>query len=125
MAAAQVAGRPFRVTPMLVVAVAAAVVGVVAAFVDVASYSVAGDFVDNQAYKLNDFSSKRAAILAGIGYGWLPESMIGAELAARRLRPLRWSRTSSHVFHPRLYHRGKPGPAARQLIASLTTAGLR
>ena len=69
---------------------------------------------------LNDFASKRAAILAGIGYGWLPEAMIGAELAARHLRPIRWSRSSSHVFHPRLYHRGKPGPAARQLIAALS-----
>lgn len=65
---------------------------------------------------LNDFASKRAAILAGIGYGWLPEAMIAEELATRRLRPIRWSRSSSHVFHPRLYHRGKLGPAARRLI---------
>ncbi len=30
---------------------------------------------------LNDFASKRAAILAGIGYGWLPDAMIANELA--------------------------------------------
>lgn len=88
MAAAQVAGRPFRVTPMLVVAVAAAVVGVVAAFVDVASYSVAGDFVDNQAYKLNDFSSNLTvgAVIGAVlllGGAWLGATgrRLGAGLA--------------------------------------------
>jgi len=25
-----------------------------------------------------------------------------------------------HVFQPRLYHRGHPGPATRQLIAALS-----
>ncbi len=71
--------------------------------------------------QLNDFASKRAAILAGLGYGWLPEAMIGSELAARTLRPVRWSGASSHVFAPRLYHRGALGPAARALVASLTS----
>ena len=68
---------------------------------------------------LNDFASKRAAILAGIGYGWLPDAMIAAELAKGRLRRIRWARDSTHVFHPRLYHRGQIGPAARQLIDAL------
>ena len=68
---------------------------------------------------LNDFASKRAAILAGIGYGWLPDVMIADQLAARELRRVRWTRPSTHVFQPRLYHRGQPGPAARQLIAAL------
>jgi DNA-binding transcriptional LysR family regulator len=70
---------------------------------------------------LNDFAAKRAAILAGIGYGWLPDSMIASELAKGRLKRIRWTRPSTHVFHPRLYHRGQPGPAARQLIAALST----
>lgn len=68
---------------------------------------------------LNDFASKQAAILAGIGYGWLPDALIESALARGRLRRIRWTRPSSHVFHPRLYHRGQPGPAARQLIAAL------
>ncbi len=68
---------------------------------------------------LNDFASKRAAILAGIGYGWLPDALIIGELAAGRLRRIRWSRPSTHVFHPHLYHRGGPGPAARRLIEAL------
>jgi DNA-binding transcriptional LysR family regulator len=68
---------------------------------------------------LNDFAAKRAAILAGIGYGWLPDVLIAPELARGRLRRIRWSRASTHVFRPRLYHRGHPGPAARQLIEAL------
>lgn len=64
---------------------------------------------------LNDFASKRAAILAGIGYGWLPDTMLAPEL-----RRIRWTHASRHVFHPRLYHRGTLGPAARQLIAALS-----
>lgn len=68
---------------------------------------------------LNDFAAKRAAILAGLGYGWLPDELIAPELASGRLRRIRWTRASTHVFHPRLYHRGQPGPAARQLITAL------
>ena len=68
---------------------------------------------------LNDFAAKRAAILAGIGYGWIPDVLIEAELARGQLRRIRWTRSSAHVFQPRLYHRGHPGPAARQLIAAL------
>ena len=68
---------------------------------------------------LNDFASKRAAILAGIGYGWMPDALIKAELAAGKLRRIRWSQPATHVFRPHLYHRGAPGPAARQLIAAL------
>lgn len=69
---------------------------------------------------LNDFASKRAAILAGIGYGWLPDAMIGPELEKGRLKRIRWVRPSTHTFHPRLYYRGQPGPAGRQLIAALS-----
>jgi len=68
---------------------------------------------------LNDFTSKHAAVLAGIGYGWLPDALIAADLAKGRLRRIRWTGASRHVFHPRLYHRGQPGPAARQLIDAL------
>lgn len=70
---------------------------------------------------LNDFGSKRTAILAGIGYGWLPDPLIASELERRRLRRIRWTAPSIHQFRPRLYHRGEPGPAARRLIAALTT----
>ncbi len=68
---------------------------------------------------LHDFAAKRTAVLAGIGFGWLPDPMIEADLARRRLRRIRWTRASRHVFHPRLYHRGALGPAARRLVDSL------
>jgi DNA-binding transcriptional LysR family regulator len=68
---------------------------------------------------LNDFASKRAAILAGIGYGWLPDAMIERDLTSGKLRRIRWSRASRHVFHPRLHHRGHTGSAARALIEAL------
>ena len=69
---------------------------------------------------LNDFAAKRTAILAGIGYGWLPDAMIADDLARRRLRRIQWTRSSRHVFHPRVYHDGQPGRAARRLVAALT-----
>lgn len=68
---------------------------------------------------LNDFAAKRAAILAGIGFGWLPDALVSSELAKGRLKRVRWARPSTHMFHPRLYHRGKPGAAARRLIEAL------
>ena len=71
---------------------------------------------------LNDFTSKREAILAGIGYGWMPDALIKNELFRKRLRRIKWTRPSRHIFHPRLYHRGHPGPATRQLIAALASA---
>ncbi len=70
---------------------------------------------------LNDFTAKRAAILAGIGFGGLPDVLIQRELARGALRRIKWKRASTHVFHPRLYHRGALGPAARQLVAALAS----
>jgi len=63
---------------------------------------------------LNDFASKRAAIRAGIGFGWLPDSLVSDDL-----RRVRWSGSSVHRFQPRLFHRGHPGRAAQRLIAAL------
>lgn len=68
---------------------------------------------------LNDFAAKRSAILAGIGYGWLPDAMIADDLARRRLRRIQWTRASRHVFHPRICHTGQPGRAARRLVDAL------
>jgi len=73
--------------------------------------------------RLNDFAAKRVAILAGLGFGWLPDSLIASELAAGKVRRVRWSRPSTHVLRPRLYHRASPGPAARRLIDALTSGG--
>ena len=71
---------------------------------------------------LNDFAAKRAAVLAGLGYGWLPDALIADDLARGRVKRVHWTRASRHRFQPRLYHRGRPGPAARRLIAALVGA---
>jgi DNA-binding transcriptional LysR family regulator len=70
---------------------------------------------------LNDFTSKKAAIVAGIGFGWLPDYLIERELARRSLRRVRWTGASAHVFAPRLYRRGGAplGRAATRLVAAL------
>lgn len=70
---------------------------------------------------LNDFHAKRAAILAGIGYGWLPAHLCADDLSAGRLRRVRYRRGSQHRLSPRLYQRAgaRPGPAARRLVDAL------
>lgn len=74
---------------------------------------------------LNDFHAKRAAILAGIGFGWLPEQLCSAEIADKRLRVLRYARGAEHVYQPRLYHRVgvRLGPAARRVVDALGLGG--
>lgn len=58
----------FRITPLVVVSALAGVIGVVACFVTIASFEVAGDLVNRQEFKLNDFSSNLtlAVIVAAI-----------------------------------------------------------
>lgn len=70
---------------------------------------------------LNDFHAKRAAILGGIGFGWLPEHLCQAELRRGSMRVVRYQRGHEHVFVPRLYHRAgaRLGPAAKRVIATL------
>ncbi len=70
---------------------------------------------------LNDFHAKRAALLEGIGFGWLPAHLLEGE-ARRALRVVRWDGASEHRFAPRLYRRagGPPGPATTRVIEALT-----
>lgn len=72
-------------------------------------------------FRLNDFHAKKAALLAGLGYGWMPEHLVDAELKKRVLVPLRWRGAAVHVFEPRLYYRaGRPlGRAARMVVERL------
>lgn len=70
---------------------------------------------------LNDFASKKAAIVEGLGYGWLPEYMIAAELRRGLLRRLRWSRPTTHRFEPRLWQRAgvRLGRAGARVVEAL------
>lgn len=70
---------------------------------------------------LNDFTAKKQAILAGIGFGWLPEHLARSELRSRKLRVLAFEGGSEHAFVPRLYVRSKAplGRAGRRLLEAL------
>jgi DNA-binding transcriptional LysR family regulator len=67
--------------------------------------------------RLNDFHTKREAILAGLGYGWLPEY-----LDSPKLSRVRFSGGSRHVFEPHVFWRGERdlGRAARLMSERLT-----
>jgi DNA-binding transcriptional LysR family regulator len=73
---------------------------------------------------LADFPSKMAAILAGIGIGWLPDHLTARERRRGALRVVRWTGASTHVFQPRLYRRAGAalGRAATRLVETLDTA---
>jgi DNA-binding transcriptional LysR family regulator len=87
---------------------------------------------------LPDFHSKKAAIVAGIGFGWLPDWLIEKELARKELVPLRMPRGPAsgdrrrrpqgdlserietvHVFEPRVSIRGRLGLAGDALLGEL------
>jgi DNA-binding transcriptional LysR family regulator len=73
------------------------------------------------AIALADFEAKKRALVAGIGFGWIPEHVAERELAKRELRVLRFEGGSEHTFHPRLYHRQgvKLGRAAKRVVDAL------
>ena len=66
--------------------------------------------------QLNDFHTKREAILAGIGYGWLPEYLDSPKLAR-----VRFTGGSRHHFEPHVFWRSEHdlGRAARLVVESL------
>lgn len=75
--------------------------------------------------RLNDFHAKKAAIMACLGYGWMPEHLVGKELRSRQLEVLAWGPAlRGHLFEPRLYYRGtgKLGRASRFLVDAMKSA---
>lgn len=78
-----------------------------------------GPLEPESAVHLPDFHVKKAAILAGLGYGWLPDWLIEGELRARTLRVLALAQGSAHTFEPRLYAAPTAGPAAALWAKSL------
>jgi DNA-binding transcriptional LysR family regulator len=71
------------------------------------------------AVHLSDFHAKKAAILAGLGFGWLPEWIAQSELERGELVALAFEK-ATHVFEPRLHHRGRLGRAAQRVVDRLT-----
>jgi DNA-binding transcriptional LysR family regulator len=73
--------------------------------------------------KLGDFHAKRAALLTGMGWGWMPEHLVLADVANGRLVVLRYGPTRGrHTFQPILHVRGSraEGRAVRTFVAALT-----
>ncbi len=66
---------------------------------------------------LNDFHTKREALLAGLGYGWLPEYLDSPKLAR-----VRFAGGSRHLFEPHVFwrHERDLGRAARLVVDSLS-----
>lgn len=71
---------------------------------------------------LNDFETKKQAILRGLGFGWLPEHVAARELSKQALVVLRFAGGAEHTFQPRLYHRSssRPGQAGTALLRAVT-----
>lgn len=72
--------------------------------------------------ELNDFHTKKQALISGLGFGWLPLYLIEREIKRGILKKIRWEKSSEHVFSPRLYFRRKRqhGRAVQKLIQELT-----
>jgi DNA-binding transcriptional LysR family regulator len=77
-----------------------------------------------QTWRLADMGSKHALLLAGIGWGSMPEAMIREDLAAGRLMRLAIDAWDGRLFPLQSLHRADrpPGPAGRWLIERLGEA---
>ncbi len=56
-------------------------------------------------FVVNDFATKKLAILKKLAYGWLPAYLIEKELRSKALVVLKTQVRSDHVLKPHLYHR--------------------
>lgn len=70
---------------------------------------------------VNDFVTKKQAILKGLGYGWLPEYLIKTEVASSDIKVLKTHFENHYTLKPKLYHRKEElmGKAAKELLKHL------
>jgi len=75
-----------------------------------------------QTWRLGDLSTKHALLLAGLGWGNMPEFMIQGDLKARRLVPLKLKEWSGGDYALQVVWRrsAPPGPAGRWLVERFT-----
>lgn len=76
----------------------------------------------NSQFFVNSFSIKKIAILKRLGFGWLPDFLIDAELKRGTLVVLKTELENSHTLHPRLYHQSQDlmGRAGRELLRAFS-----
>jgi DNA-binding transcriptional LysR family regulator len=69
-------------------------------------------------WRLADLGAKRALLLAGVGWGNMPEPMVREDLAAERLKRLDLPEWNSGFYSLWVIHRtdNPPGPAAAWVI---------
>lgn len=69
-------------------------------------------------FYLSDFHTKRQALLMGLGFGWMPEALVEADLASGSLQAVPYTAGSRREMRPWLVHRvDRPlGPAAQRLL---------
>ena len=79
-------------------------------------------FDSDRAFYLSDFSSKKEALLMGMGFGWMPEYMIRTELARGDLSLLDYENGNLHDFIPRLVNLDNPQGRASNLLSSALIA---
>ncbi|XXF80780.1 LysR family transcriptional regulator [Myxococcaceae bacterium GXIMD 01537] len=79
-------------------------------------------FGGDRVFFLSDFLTKKAALLMGLGYGWMPLYLVREELASRQLREVPYAAGSRYRFVPSLVHPvDRPlGRAGQRLLALLT-----
>ena len=73
-------------------------------------------------FKLSDFHAKKVALMAGMGYGWMPEYLVAKELAKKSLVVLRFGEGGGrHAFRPVLHCRQAAvgGRAIQALVEAL------
>ena len=72
-------------------------------------------------FYLSDFHAKKAALLAGLGFGWVPAYMVVDELASGALVEVPYGEGSRYAFTPVAVHRlDRPlGPAAERFLEAL------
>jgi DNA-binding transcriptional LysR family regulator len=76
-----------------------------------------------QTWRLADLGAKHALLLAGIGWGSMPEAMVHDDLASGRLTRLDLDAWDNITYPLQVVHRRTlpPGPASRWLVARIET----
>lgn len=80
----------------------------------------AAQFGGDRVFFLNDFLTKKRALLMGLGFGWMPARLIGAELREGALRELNYEGGARFTLTPHLvYSSDRPLGRAGTLLCEL------
>lgn len=62
------------------------------------------EFGSDRVFYVSDFISKKEAIVMGLGFGWVPDYLIGEEIKDKTLIELNYISGARHSFIPKLVH---------------------